>query len=143
MALIELYGYGNYHYRFCYDNGTYTEKTCGEGEIVYIDIVNDIWMCDIDDGRCPGAFQVGCEPDPTITYPHPETTTPSAQDCGTLCLGADDGVIKGGCCAPDFCLCTTANNYHVECPPGTLFCPVMEDCVRDDTCSSHLDTCCP
>ena len=71
MALIELYGYGNYHYRFCYDNGTYTEKTCGEGEIVYIDIVNDIWMCDIDDGRCPGAFQVGCEPDPNYSTAEP------------------------------------------------------------------------
>merc|ERR1712156_1090737 len=42
-------------------------KTCGEGEIVYINTVTHDWMCGIDDGRCPGAFQVGCEPDPNYS----------------------------------------------------------------------------
>ena len=56
----------------CFANGTHVQKRCGEGEIVYINTVTHDWMCGIDDGRCPGAFQVGCDPDPDYsTVPPP------------------------------------------------------------------------
>ena len=59
-------------FRMCFANGTHVQKTCGEGEIVYINTVTHDWMCGIDDGRCPGAFQVGCDPDPDYsTVPPP------------------------------------------------------------------------
>ena len=71
----------------------------------------------------------------------PATTAPPSLDCATLCLGADAGDIRGGCCNPGFCFCSSLS-YHVECPPGFLFCPLMEDCVTAHACNSHLDTCC-
>ena len=46
-------------------NGTYETKTCDDGRIVYVNHASDsdtwLWMCGPDDGRCPGAFHVGCD----------------------------------------------------------------------------------
>ena len=49
-----------------------------------------LWMCAVDDGRCPGAFQVGCDPDDSFTTTTTTTTTtdPDAPEwvqlpCGT------------------------------------------------------------
>ena len=35
---------------------------------MFINVATNDWFCGLDDGRCPGAFQVGCEPDPN----HPD-----------------------------------------------------------------------
>ena len=52
-----------------------------------------LWECRDDDGRCPGAFQVGCEPDdnyPGTTTTTTTTTTESDEDNGasSLSIGA-------------------------------------------------------
>ena len=71
----------------CFANGTHAEKTCGEGEIVYINTVTHDWMCGIDDGRCPGAFQVGCDPDPDYsTVPPPSGAFTIRCAILTLCI---------------------------------------------------------
>ena len=49
-------------YRYCFANGTFETKTCPEDQIVFINVATNDWFCGLDDGRCPGAFQVGCEP---------------------------------------------------------------------------------
>ena len=53
------------------ENGTYETKSCDDGRIVYVNHASDsntwLWMCGPDDGRCPGAFHVGCEPDDSYT----------------------------------------------------------------------------
>ena len=83
----------------CFENGTHVQKTCAEGEIVYINTVTHDWMCGIDDGRCPGAFQVGCDPDPdysTVPPPPPvnfcnKTKNPLGECCGNRQLWINDG----------------------------------------------------
>ena len=43
---------------------------CPEGEIIMVDLVTFGISCGADDGRCPGAFSVGCDTDteaPTTT----------------------------------------------------------------------------
>ena len=57
--------------RYCFANGTFEHKQCPEGEIVYVNVVTHDWMCGMDDGRCPGAFQVGCDPDPDYSTAAP------------------------------------------------------------------------
>merc|ERR1719228_508998 len=52
-------------------NGTQEEGfeeemiSCGEEELVYVNLVTHSWACGPDDGRCPGAFHVGCQDDTT------------------------------------------------------------------------------
>ena len=42
-----------------------------------------LWKCEADDGRCPGAFQVGCEPDDSYgTTTTTTTTTTTDPDAG-------------------------------------------------------------
>ena len=62
-------------YRYCYANGTFETKTCPEEQIVFINVATNDWFCGLDDGRCPGAFQVGCEADPNHPTAPPTTTT--------------------------------------------------------------------
>ena len=50
--------------------------------------------------------------------------------------------ILGSCCSRDFCVCSALASYHVDCPAHTRFCPNIEDCVREDKCGGHVDTCC-
>ena len=42
-----------------------------------------LWMCAADDGRCPGAFQVGCDPDDSYTTTTTTTTTTTDPDAGS------------------------------------------------------------
>ena len=85
--------------RMCFANGTHVQKTCPEGQIIYINVVTHDWMCGIDDGRCPGAFQVGCDPDPdysTVPPPPPvnfcnKTKNPLGECCGNKQLWISDG----------------------------------------------------
>merc|ERR1711935_1078349 len=53
----------------------YEEETCGEGQIVYVDLTDNSWACGDDDGRCPGAFHVGCQDDDYTTTTTATTTT--------------------------------------------------------------------
>ena len=61
--------------RYCGADGTHDDITCDDGQIVIVNYAATedswLWMCGDDDGRCPGAFQVGCEPDDN----YPDTTT--------------------------------------------------------------------
>ena len=75
-------------------------------------------------------------------FKHKYNTTAAGYDCAALCVGVEDGLVTGNCCAQEFCYCTSAAAYHVDCPLGTAYCPLMEDCIRDDTCYSHMDQCC-
>jgi len=52
--------------KYCNIDGSFISKTCGEGEIVFINVATNDWFCGLDDGRCPGAFQVGCDPSMAI-----------------------------------------------------------------------------
>ena len=73
--------------RMCFANGTHVQKTCPEGQIIYINVVTHDWMCGIDDGRCPGAFQVGCDPDPDYsTVPPPSGAFTIRCAILTLCI---------------------------------------------------------
>jgi len=51
--------------RFCNstDLTQHEDITCPEGEIVFVDMAKHTWSCEEDDGRCPGAFHVGCQDD--------------------------------------------------------------------------------
>ena len=54
---------------------------CEEGEIIMVDLVTFAISCGPDDGRCPGAFSVGCDTDtetPTPTTAEATTTTTSS-----------------------------------------------------------------
>merc|ERR1719232_265278 len=70
--------------RFCMENGKYETKTCEEGRIVYVNHASNddtwLWMCGPDDGRCPGAFHVGCDAD--SGYTTTTTTTTTEPDAG-------------------------------------------------------------
>merc|ERR1712168_550960 len=64
----------------------FDEITCSNpNEIVYVNLAQMSWSCAADDGRCPGAFHVGCETttttttttNPTTTNNNPTTTTTS------------------------------------------------------------------
>ena len=63
------------------ENGKYETKTCEDGRIVYVNHASNndtwLWMCGPDDGRCPGAFHVGCDSYTTTT-----TTTTTDPDAG-------------------------------------------------------------
>merc|ERR1712150_255618 len=55
----------------------YQEITCSDpNEIVYVNLALNTWECNVDDGRCPGAFHVGCHSDSTTTT----TTTTTSHD---------------------------------------------------------------
>merc|ERR1712212_624668 len=52
--------------RFCDAAHTpdgYWDMECGEGQIIYVNLVDHTWACGDDDGRCPGSFHVGCQDD--------------------------------------------------------------------------------
>jgi len=52
--------------RFCDSSHTpdgYWDISCGEGQIIYVNLVDNSWSCGDDDGRCPGSFHVGCQDD--------------------------------------------------------------------------------
>merc|ERR1712058_62068 len=59
--------------RSCNKDGTYESITCESTEIVKVNLGTLEWFCADNDDSCPGAFDVGCEADPT--YPAPTTTT--------------------------------------------------------------------
>ena len=67
------------------------------------------WKCGKDDGRCPGAFHVGCQEDseptedptgptedPTEPSPEPSPTTPAWEEC----LPSNNNTL-GECCCQD------------------------------------------
>ena len=64
------------------ENGQYETKTCEDGRIVYVNHASNndtwLWMCGPDDGRCPGAFHVGCDSYTTTTTTTTTTTDPDA-----------------------------------------------------------------
>ena len=57
--------------RHCGPDGAHEDISCEEGQIVIVNYAATedtwLWQCGDDDGRCPGAFQVGCEPDDSYT----------------------------------------------------------------------------
>ena len=58
----------------------YDEITCpNPNEIVYVNLAKMSWECGVDDERCPGAFHVGCQSDPSP----PTTTTTGTTTTGT------------------------------------------------------------
>jgi len=66
--------------RYCNstDLTTHADISCTEpGEIVYVNLATQDWYCGPDDGRCPGAFHVGCQED-TTDQPTEEPTTPDS-----------------------------------------------------------------
>merc|ERR1712241_1112340 len=117
--------------KMCFANGTHVQKRCGEGEIVYINTVTHDWMCGIDDGRCPGAFQVGCDPDPdysTVPPPPPvnfcnKTKNPLGECCGNRQLWINDGCTTGFLCDDSYgddvdgCLIECAEGYFLLADP--------------------------
>ena len=54
-----------FKFRFCGADGSHDDLSCDAGEIVIVNYAATEhtwkWQCGADDGRCPGAFQVGCE----------------------------------------------------------------------------------
>merc|ERR1712027_32643 len=62
--------------KYCNGDGSYQTLDCYLGQIVKVNVVTLEWYCDEDDGRCPGAFNVGCDADPAYpTFPSTSTTT--------------------------------------------------------------------
>ena len=59
-------------------DGEDEDINCSEGEIIMVDLVTFDISCGADDGRCPGAFSVGCDTDTTTTTTTEETTTSSS-----------------------------------------------------------------
>merc|ERR1719309_381698 len=58
--------------KFCETVDSPQEISCNKtNEIVYVNLHDHSWSCGENDNRCPGAFHVGCQPDPTS----PSTTT--------------------------------------------------------------------
>jgi len=51
--------------RFCDSNvaGGHYDTECQGNQIVYVNMADHTWSCDVDDGRCPGSFHVGCQDD--------------------------------------------------------------------------------
>ena len=61
-------------------DGEDEDINCEEGEIIMVDLVTFAISCGPDDGRCPGAFSVGCDTDtetPTPTTAEATTTNES------------------------------------------------------------------
>lgn len=58
------------------DDG-YSETTCQGDQIVYVNLIDNSWSCDVDDGRCPGSFHVGCREDEYTTQPAETTEDPN------------------------------------------------------------------
>merc|ERR1712142_195055 len=65
--------------KYCNSETNSTDIACGEGEIVYVNLNDNSWHCDVNDNRCPGAFHVGCQPDPTSS----PTTDPTSKTTGS------------------------------------------------------------
>merc|ERR1712117_917903 len=62
--------------KYCNGDGSSQTLDCYLGQIVKVNVVTLEWYCDEDDGRCPGAFNVGCDADPAYpTFPSTSTTT--------------------------------------------------------------------
>ena len=108
-------------FRFCNSStpAGYEEISCSDDKIVLVNLLTHSWYCGRvldtsqdckhsinffqDDGRCPGAFHVGCQEDPTGAPTEP-TTTPDPR-------------------------CTLANNTLGNCECGEqLF--IAEDCGK-------------
>ena len=59
--------------------GGYEKITCSNpSEIVYVNLAMMTWECNVDDGRCPGAFHVGCQSDLTTSTTTTTTKTTSS-----------------------------------------------------------------
>ena len=83
-----------YFIRYCGADGTHDDITCDDGQIVIVNYAATedtwLWQCGDDDGRCPGAFQVGCEPDDDYTTTTTTTTIdPDAPGMPFLALTLD------------------------------------------------------
>ena len=74
-----------YLIRHCGPDGAHEDISCEEGQIVIVNYAATehtwLWQCGDDDGRCPGAFQVGCEPDDSYT-----TTTIDPDNSGNSAI---------------------------------------------------------
>ena len=53
----------------------------------------DNWSCKADDGRCPGAFQAGCDAD--ANYPYDPTSAPTAAPTAAPTDAPTDGPDSG------------------------------------------------
>merc|ERR1712154_358474 len=63
------------------ENG-YEEFNCYDGQIVHVNLINFRITCGENDGRCPGAFHVGCD-QPTTTTTTPPTTSSTSDSSST------------------------------------------------------------
>jgi len=62
--------------KYC-DGGEINTISCLDpDDIVFVNLVTLGWSCQEDDGRCPGAFSVGCEPDENYPTQNPPTEEP-------------------------------------------------------------------
>ena len=79
--MVTYYLTSPYQSRLCKMDGEDQDIDCEEGEIIMVDLVTFAISCGPDDGRCPGAFSVGCDTDtetPTPTTAEATTTTTSS-----------------------------------------------------------------
>ncbi len=68
----------NFFQRLC-EIGGYKDINCPVGgEIIMVDLVTLDISCGPDDGRCPGAFSVGCDIETTTSTSTTTTTTTTA-----------------------------------------------------------------
>ena len=75
-----------YEIRFCGASGQHEDLYCANDEIVIVNFKDGSWQwdCGPDDLRCPGAFQVGCEPDPSYTTTTTTTTTTTENGASSI-----------------------------------------------------------
>ena len=81
-----------YLIRHCGPDGAHEDISCEEGQIVIVNYAATeeswLWQCGDDDGRCPGAFQVGCEPDDDYPATTTTTTTTTTNGASSFSIGA-------------------------------------------------------
>merc|ERR1711892_1331930 len=110
--------------RFC--NGTdftnpdhYVDIDCAAPNIVFVNMVDHTWECKEDDGRCPGAFHVGCQAEaPTMEPTMEPTEDPKPNQPITICSYAKNDL---GTC---------------ECP-GQVF--ISDECHKGFVCIDFTD----
>merc|ERR1711868_190215 len=60
----------------------YEEFNCTDGQIVHVNLINFRISCGENDGRCPGAFHVGCD-QATTTSSSTTSSSPTTSTSGS------------------------------------------------------------
>jgi len=141
----------------------YEDITCSNtSEIIYVDLLTYETSCGPDDGRCPGAFKVGCDTDTSTESPADKcnpTNNPYGEcECpGQLFYGSD--CLSAFYCMsedmfPDGVNSDNAEGCQMECEEGKLLVPDPRNggdwfCVSRTTpggelqCPGAYQTSCP